>query len=415
MRALTPFRFLLGHEDAAREVASDVRPALLVGLLFVASAALAREYDGQDLTAESIHLVVPFGASLAAAVVTFLVCWAALLRRLPAGAARPAFLATFARWLALFWWTAPLAWLYAIPWERALDASDSGVANLLTLGLVAAWRVTVMAWAGALLLGGSMRTIVALLLGVSAPIVLVGLHDRALPLLAIMGGVRVPEAERGVAEVSRNLFCVGIFLCPALTLYGLQALVRTGGEVWTPPAFTPPAERRRGAWGVALAALAVGVALLFVGQPEQARARAVDDALAEGRVGDALRDLRAHPREAFPPHWSPVPASASGAEELARLLDLFEAVRSTGGPAWVRADCVRRMCDIDVSRFGALRADDQEALARRFLRALAALTPEDVRGVPKDPVEWWLEHAAPAADDLAPARALFGVAPVGSR
>ena len=37
--------------------------------------------------------------------------------------------------------TAPLAWLYAIPYERFLSPVGATRANLWTLGLVAAWRV----------------------------------------------------------------------------------------------------------------------------------------------------------------------------------------------------------------------------------------------------------------------------------
>ncbi|MEI4896505.1 hypothetical protein Q8G71_35005, partial [Klebsiella pneumoniae] len=46
--------------------------------------------------------------------------------------------------LTLLWLTAPLAWLYAIPYVRFLSPGAATSANLWTLACVAAWRVVLM-------------------------------------------------------------------------------------------------------------------------------------------------------------------------------------------------------------------------------------------------------------------------------
>src|SRR5262245_54359137 len=98
----TLFRFLLGNRQAIREVAT-ARSALWISLLFVLSAALAREYDGADLLHEPWHLLAPFGASvLGACLLFFLVRGIASQER----DRLPALACSFWPWLRCFWMTA---------------------------------------------------------------------------------------------------------------------------------------------------------------------------------------------------------------------------------------------------------------------------------------------------------------------
>ncbi len=64
MNLSTILRFLSGRRDAIERIAACPR-AVFVGLLFVLSAGLAREYDAEDLLAEPHHVFVPLAASLA--------------------------------------------------------------------------------------------------------------------------------------------------------------------------------------------------------------------------------------------------------------------------------------------------------------------------------------------------------------
>jgi hypothetical protein len=140
MRVRTLLRYLIGDRQAILEVAANPH-ALWLGLLFVLSAGFAREYDGEDLLHEPWHLLIPLAASLASSFFLYTIAYGA--QPLPWGQRRP-FFAGYRSFLGLFWMTAPLAWLYAIPYERFWSEGDAARANLATLGLVAAWRVVLM-------------------------------------------------------------------------------------------------------------------------------------------------------------------------------------------------------------------------------------------------------------------------------
>jgi hypothetical protein len=60
MGSRTLLYFLIGSRTAIRQVAASEQ-ALWLGLVFVLSAGLAREYDGQDLVHEPWHLLIPQG------------------------------------------------------------------------------------------------------------------------------------------------------------------------------------------------------------------------------------------------------------------------------------------------------------------------------------------------------------------
>src|SRR5205085_6636802 len=105
------------------------------------SAGFAREYDGEDLWHEPWHLLIPLAASLVSSFVLFTICFVRVVNNDPD---RPSFFAAYRSFLTLFWMTAPLAWLYALPYERFLGPGPATSANLWTLALVAAWRVAIM-------------------------------------------------------------------------------------------------------------------------------------------------------------------------------------------------------------------------------------------------------------------------------
>src|SRR5436190_2016610 len=82
------------------------------------SACVEREYDGEDLRAEPWYLLIPFGASLVTSLLLFNEVWHRgrkhRIEPMP-------FWRSYRGFLALYWATAPLAWLYAIPVERFLS------------------------------------------------------------------------------------------------------------------------------------------------------------------------------------------------------------------------------------------------------------------------------------------------------
>jgi hypothetical protein len=138
MRIRTLLRYLIGDRQAILEIATD-RRAVLYGFLFVLSAGFAREYDGQDLLHEPWHLFLPLGVSLLTSFVLFTLFYGVALLK---GAPGPSFFVAYRSFLGLFWMAAPLAWLYAIPYERFLSAWYATGANLWTLSMcnVTNWR-----------------------------------------------------------------------------------------------------------------------------------------------------------------------------------------------------------------------------------------------------------------------------------
>lgn len=97
-------------------------------MLLVLSAALAREYDAEYLPAKPWLLALPWAMSLVASFLIFAFFRLAARKHVP----RPPFWRSYRSFLALFWMTAPLAWLYAVPYERFLTPYGATVANLWT-------------------------------------------------------------------------------------------------------------------------------------------------------------------------------------------------------------------------------------------------------------------------------------------
>ena len=106
MGIVTLFRYLIGDREAVLAIAGT-RHSLWVGFLFVLSAGLAREYDGEDLLHAPWYVLLPLAASLVASFLLFYLAYG--VARLKE-AAMPPFFTAYDRFLGLFWMTAPLAW-----------------------------------------------------------------------------------------------------------------------------------------------------------------------------------------------------------------------------------------------------------------------------------------------------------------
>lgn len=133
-----------GHRHSVLAVAR-CPGALIVGAMFVLGAAFARHWD-KAITLG--NLISPYLISLATALLVFsIVRGTVRLGEAP--------MSSFPSFLGVYWMTAPLAWLYAIPVETFLSEYDATVVNLLLLLAVAAWRVALMVRATAVVLGGA--------------------------------------------------------------------------------------------------------------------------------------------------------------------------------------------------------------------------------------------------------------------
>jgi hypothetical protein len=362
----TWLRFLVGRADAIVRVAG-CRRGLLVGLLFVLSAGFAREYDHEDLLREPWHLLIPAVASVGLSFVLYAAFWPGV-----AGPHRPPFAAGYQAFLTAFWMTAPMAWLYAVPYERLLGAADSVRANLWTLALVAGWRVVLMSRVIAVLTGRPYAAALVVVLAVSDVAVQAALWGVPLPLLSIMGGVQLAEADLILANLTFLVRTFGFLALFALVPTAIGTLVVLRRNV-VPPRVPTPTGTTRPLALLAVASVLAWAAFLPFTQPEQRRRWEVESDLRAGRVERAVEAMSALPREAFPPHWDP-PPRVGYPDERPPLLDVMEVLADGRGSSWVRATYVDKFVRGHVRPWQRMRWAPEEEKAR--IRSILDRLPE---------------------------------------
>jgi hypothetical protein len=148
MNALTVLLYLFGHAGSIRRVASSPM-AVPVGILLVFSAAVARNYDQVWFGESAWWLFGPLLFSFfSGAWLLLWVCraWAPkpFAARDAEGAWPDGFGGIAISFFGLFWMTAPIAWLYAIPVERWYEPVEAARWNVRLLLIVALWRVLLM-------------------------------------------------------------------------------------------------------------------------------------------------------------------------------------------------------------------------------------------------------------------------------
>jgi hypothetical protein len=394
MDVLTVLAYLLGSRSAIERVAADPS-AVWVGLALVASAGLARSYASRDLRRQPWHLALPIAAALGLSLLL-----AGLIEaRLAYLGEAPPFPAALRSLAALVLLTAPLAWLYAIPFHRFLPWPRAVRARLLTLGVVAAWRVALVSRAVAVLLDDRLLTALCLVLLVCDGVALAGLLVTAqrgaavpetTPILAgVMGGITAQEApapERRLLEgVSCSVALAGVLSLP-LWIAGVANLdasarnwrsLLSGSGSW--PAPTP------GVW-IFAAAPSVGFLALLPWTQRGPRLRTrVEALLKRGQVAEAFRLMSAHRREDFPPGWSPAPEGRF--REPPTLLDVLDEALGLPADSWVRQAYLERFrfflseplwywyYDRDLEQVAGLlaRLEEGPILARQLLDSVGKL------------------------------------------
>lgn len=193
---LAPIAFLFGSQDAARKLARW-RWTLLLGLILVASAGIARRYDVEGGLSGGWWFLGPLLVSLFSASLIYCLSVLPLLKFDKRIDARPG--RSFLIFLGLFWLTAPCAWLYALPVEKWTDTPlVAAQINVALLAVVASWRVWIIARACQAVTGqGSLRCLLAVLWPAALELALVSYAASFLnhSLAASMGGVREVPPE----------------------------------------------------------------------------------------------------------------------------------------------------------------------------------------------------------------------------
>ena len=296
-------RFLCGRQEAILSFAED-RRSWWIGSIWVLGAALARRYDRVDLLAEPHHLLMPLAVSWFNASILFAILWLTLVRR---SEPRPTAAVAYRTFLALFWLTAPLAWLYALPVERFLPPYESTVVNLWLLLIVASWRVLLYSRIVAVVLGLRFSAGFWLTMLFSDGVALGMATASPKPILALMGGLMHTPEDQLLIDVTFTVF----FIATASLIVWLVGSVAATWNVkpaWQPAlqAGSEPTALREQLLP-AILAVAMWIPILPWTQSEQRLAQQVDDALAIGAVDRAAQLMKDHPRSDFPPHFNPRP------------------------------------------------------------------------------------------------------------
>jgi hypothetical protein len=320
---------LVGRRESILNIARS-RQAFWVGLLLVASAAMAREYDRHWLVADWWHLLLPFVASVAMAFVQFALFWFRR-DRLESDAT---FGQSFRAFLACFWMTAPLAWAYAIPYERFLSPADAVAANLWTLAVVSLLRGIIIC---------RVLQVIANVAYWRALVVSAGVVQVILAVVAYYGIGSMVDLMGGIRHTPEDVVIRGtIFLIAAETIYVGWAVVLLA---WASFAHmqtrfmrsdTTGGQRASGiAWTVPILVTIAFIICLPWTQPPWQRAHRADELIRANDIPGALAFMNQHPRDAFPPDWRPLPKT-SRFFDRPNLLDVLNQIDAVRPDSWLR-------------------------------------------------------------------------------
>lgn len=327
---LTLLRFLVGNRQAILDIARS-RHTIWLGGILVLSAGFAREYDGEYLLREPWHLFIPHAASFVTSFVLYCMVRLAALRR---KATLPNFIRGFGIFLGLYWLTAPLAWAYAIPFERWTSPGAATQLNLILLGVVAFWRVVLIIRVIGVAFGArSLVNVTMTVLLFGDWVMLTAIEFMPIPILHMMGGIRLTETEAVIHTTSVLLRLAGVLAFP-IFLIGYALAFRAKPE-WESPNLRTGGKVSSSTWSVAALSILAWGAVLPLTQSEQELRWQVDRDLENERITEALRAMSTHDRSDFPPHWVPAPHVAF-AQHSPHITDVVTVVLAEKPADWVR-------------------------------------------------------------------------------
>lgn len=107
--------------------------------------------------------------------------------------------------------TAPMAWLYGIPFERLLGEREAASANVWILSIVSIWRVLILSRVYAVLFGTYWLGALIRLGTFALTLVYAGVFVARVPLVNFMGGVHLPPSVEPVADLVLGIEIYGFF------------------------------------------------------------------------------------------------------------------------------------------------------------------------------------------------------------
>jgi hypothetical protein len=329
----TIFKFLAFDAEAIKKIASNPK-ATWVGFLFVISAGFAREYDGEYLVAEPWHLLIPVAASLiGCSLMVLIVHGLARLRKVQDAS----FLDAFRGFLNLYWMTAPLAWLYAIPVERMFDPGLATRANLILLGIVAVWRVALMVRCVQVLYRVHPVAAFIPVILFSDMLAMAALWLVPGPVFMIMGGVRLTESEAIILDVRIWMILIGYGTLLFWLIGYLTLCYRSAPWHYfkSEPGFDFSRQGvSRGLGALVAFSLLVWAPFLPFTQREQ-KLRWTSERLIRAEDFTAFSKLtQDHLQQDFPPHWDPPPRLGYG-ENRPWVFKVVSGLQKNDAATWI--------------------------------------------------------------------------------
>lgn len=294
-----PFLYLLGNREAIRKVCSS-RWSLWVGIVFIATAVVARNYDHAAIHLSPKRMAMPYVMALVSSCWIFLVLWSALREGRLQG--RVPFSHQYRSFLGAFVMTAPLAWLYAIPVERWMDPVSAVWANVSLLAAVALWRVLLIARVTSVICEqGFGRCLIFVSAPASLEFFVAGVVTSVFSLEGIataMAGVHL-EPSPAVVAAQR---AAGMATQIAFGILVLSSILYIGREKYARAGF-PAVAKDTLPWALLVGAVLVFGAAIRLARPMQ-RAEThwhiLQRHLTNGRYAEALDYLEAMGPDGFP-------------------------------------------------------------------------------------------------------------------
>lgn len=370
MSPLTILRYLTGNADAIRQVAS--RPAALwIAIVLVLLTGVARNYD-QLLFTETLRWL--YGPLIFSAVsgswlwLFVMRAWGGYEKTAP-NAGIGLRLRSF---YSVFWMTAPIAWLYALPVERWFNPADAARANVALLATVSLWRVMLMsrvisvvgcrkfAWGfWPVLLAASMEAAVASIFN----------HAMAAHLTALMGGLVNSPAEDVLLRTFSVVFVLSVFLFfVSLPLALHHGRWRAGRELpWQPE---PTEKEVRSPWLWLVAVAAFWTAVSTEPQREVRNTRHAEQLARKKDLPGLLAWLSAHEKGDFAPAIT-LPPSPWETNDLPQFWGILNLIRGDT-PDWICSEYAAALrhvlrdkgveaesqCDRELIRIALERSED---------------------------------------------------------
>ncbi len=380
MNIRTLLKYWIGNREAILQIAKQPH-ALWIGLIFVFSAGFAREYDAEDLLHEPWFLFIPLVASIGSSLLLYFV-----IRFFPSYSKKddPVNRLRYSSFLALYWMTAPLAWLYAFPVERFFTEGDAVRYNLNLLGIVSIWRVLLITRVISVLCRSSLFAAFCIVMLFADSLALGLIYYTPLPVFNIMGGIHLTDGENLVLSSGLMIGFLGVVTFP----------------IWliTSICFWPPAKENLdqlntvsqleeasstrpiagSLWLFAFASLAIWCFILPLTQPEQQNRRQVEQLLRAEKLQEAVATMSSLKENDFPPHWDPPPHIGYG-ERSPSLADVLDATITGKSAPWVQELILKKIMfhfhryEYEMHRFRSLEYGIDEMSAAQLQRLIDLL------------------------------------------